>query len=60
MNQAHLANEQLVRLERREVRHLARYNAGVALESVRARFKLERIAKLASNENPLSSRQRWS
>jgi len=58
MNQAHFANEQLVRLERREVRHLARYNPGLAVESVRGRFKLKRIAKLASNENPLGASPR--
>ena len=58
MNQAQFANEQLVRLERREVRQLARYNAGLRGESVRARFKLKRIAKLASNENPLGASPR--
>lgn len=38
---------------RDEIRSIAPYNAGLTLEDVRARYKVETIAKLGSNENPL-------
>lgn len=37
---------------RPEVRTLPRYNAGLSIDYVRARYGVERIAKLGSNENP--------
>ncbi|MHB8146311.1 MAG: histidinol-phosphate transaminase [Vulcanimicrobiaceae bacterium] len=42
-------------MTRRVVRALAPYKAGTSIEEVRARFGLEHIIKLASNENPLGS-----
>ncbi len=37
---------------RAEVRNLPLYNAGVSSEYVRARYQVEEVAKLGSNENP--------
>jgi histidinol-phosphate aminotransferase len=37
---------------RPEVAALPRYNAGLSVAAVRSRYAVERIAKLASNENP--------
>lgn len=42
-------------MSRDAVRQLAPYRAGTSIEEVRRRFGLERIIKLASNENPLGS-----
>ena len=39
-------------LARAEVRPLPAYNAGLSSEAVRARYGVDRIARLASNENP--------
>ncbi len=38
---------------RQSVRRIAPYNAGLTEEDVRARYDVERVVKLASNENPL-------
>lgn len=38
---------------REEIRSIAPYNAGLTLEEVRAKYKVDDIAKLGSNENPL-------
>lgn len=38
---------------RDEIRSIAPYNAGLTLEEVRAKYKVDTIAKLGSNENPL-------
>jgi histidinol-phosphate aminotransferase len=46
------------RLLREAVRHLPKYNAGLPMEAVRSRYKVERVAKLASNENPLGASPR--
>lgn len=43
----------LTRLARFEVQHLTAYNAGLSAEEVKQRYAVDRIAKLASNENPL-------
>ncbi|MDR3098808.1 MAG: histidinol-phosphate transaminase [Paraburkholderia sp.] len=40
---------------RNEVRALPAYNAGLSADSVRAQYGLARVAKLASNENPLGA-----
>ncbi|MFX1676167.1 aminotransferase class I/II-fold pyridoxal phosphate-dependent enzyme [Paraburkholderia sp. A2WS-5] len=40
---------------RSEVRALPPYNAGLSADSVRAQYGLARVAKLASNENPLGA-----
>lgn len=40
-------------LVRPEVSHLPSYNAGLSIEHVRAKYQVERVAKLGSNENPL-------
>ncbi len=40
------------RLAREAVRALPVYNAGLSSAAVRARYKVERIARLGSNENP--------
>lgn len=45
-------------LERREVADLPKYNAGLPVEVVRSRYKVDRIAKLASNENPFGASAR--
>ena len=42
-------------MSRSVVRALAPYKAGTSIDEVRERFGLERIIKLASNENPLGS-----
>lgn len=42
-------------MSRAVVRKLAPYQAGTSIEEVKRRFGLERIIKLASNENPLGS-----
>ena len=42
----------LLAFARREVRSLSSYNAGLSIEAVRARYGVDRIAKLGSNENP--------
>ncbi len=42
-------------MTRSVVRALAPYKAGTSIDEVRERFGLERIIKLASNENPLGS-----
>ena len=42
-------------LARSEVRELASYNAGLAIDAVRKRFGLTRVAKLGSNENPMGT-----
>ena len=42
-------------MTRSVVRALAPYKAGTSIDEVRKRFGLERIIKLASNENPLGS-----
>ena len=38
---------------RDEIRAIAPYNAGLTLEEVRSKYKVDTIAKLGSNENPL-------
>ncbi|APO75121.1 histidinol-phosphate aminotransferase 2 [Rhizobium etli 8C-3] len=38
---------------REEIRSIAPYNAGLTLEEVRAKYHIDDIAKLGSNENPL-------
>lgn len=58
MNPAQLDEPGQGRLERREVADLPKYNAGLPVEVVRARFKVDRIAKLASNENPFGASPR--
>lgn len=40
-------------LIRGEIRSIAPYNAGLTLEEVRATYRVDTIAKLGSNENPL-------
>lgn len=40
-------------LIRGEIRSIAPYNAGLTLEEVRAKYQVDTIAKLGSNENPL-------
>lgn len=42
-------------MTRQAVRDLAPYQPGTSIEEVQKRFGLERIVKLASNENPLGS-----
>lgn len=43
----------LATLARPEVRNLASYNAGLSAEAVRAKYAVDTIAKLGSNENPM-------
>lgn len=43
----------LATLARPEVRNLASYNAGLSAEAVRAKYAVETITKLGSNENPM-------
>ncbi len=43
---------------RPEIRNLPAYNSGLSAESVRARYGVERIAKLGSNENPWGTNPR--
>ncbi len=38
---------------RDEIRAIAPYNSGLTIDEVRAKYKVETIAKLGSNENPL-------
>jgi histidinol-phosphate aminotransferase len=38
---------------RDEIRAIAPYNSGLTIEEVRAKYQVEQIAKLGSNENPL-------
>lgn len=38
---------------REEIRSIAPYNAGLTLEEVRAKYHVDEVAKLGSNENPL-------
>lgn len=38
---------------REEVQGIPPYNAGMTIEEVRTRYKVDRVVKLASNENPL-------
>jgi histidinol-phosphate aminotransferase len=51
-------NPERHRLERPEIARLPKYNAGLPVEAVRSRYKLDRIAKLASNENPFGASPR--
>ena len=55
MTPLHVENPKRHRLERPEVAQLPKYNAGLPIEAVRSRYKLDRIAKLASNENPFGA-----
>ena len=50
-----LYNDSQVPLVPPYIEALQPYEAGRTIESVRRQFSLERIAKLASNENPLGS-----
>ena len=52
MTSTDFAGDELARLRRPALAALPKYNAGLPVESVRSRSKVERIAKLASNENP--------
>jgi histidinol-phosphate aminotransferase len=46
-----MKHDTLLGLARKEVRGLSSYNAGLSIETVRARYGVDRIAKLGSNEN---------
>lgn len=43
---------------REAVKLIPPYNAGLTIEDVRTRYKVDRVAKLASNENPLGPSSR--
>ena len=58
MSLLHVESTERHRLERPEVAQLPKYNAGLPIEAVRSRYKLDRIAKLASNENPFGASPR--
>lgn len=47
--------DQFIGATRSEVRALPAYNAGLSADYVRAQYGLVRVAKLASNENPLGA-----
>lgn len=51
-------NDPIERIARPEAAALPAYHAGLAAERVRERFGLTRIARLASNENPLGASPR--
>ena len=46
------ASRPFVNLLRPEIRNLPAYNSGLSAEYVRARYRVEHVAKLGSNENP--------
>ncbi|MCA8022647.1 aminotransferase class I/II-fold pyridoxal phosphate-dependent enzyme [Burkholderia metallica] len=50
--------EMFIDATRPEVRALPVYNAGLSADHVRARFGVERVAKLGSNENPFGASAR--
>jgi histidinol-phosphate aminotransferase len=58
MSPLQVENPERYRLERPEIAQLPKYNAGLPIEAVRSRYKLDRIAKLASNENPFGASPR--
>ena len=58
MSPLQVENPERYRLERPEVAQLPKYNAGLPIEAVRSRYKVDRIAKLASNENPFGASPR--
>ncbi|QCR38844.1 histidinol-phosphate transaminase [Nissabacter sp. SGAir0207] len=50
-----MSQNQIEKLARTEARQLAVYNAGLSDEAVRATYRVDHIARLASNENPLGA-----
>ena len=58
MSPTTIGGDRDIGLLRPAVRELPKYNAGLPAEAVRSRYKVERIAKLASNENPFGASPR--